>query len=53
MKNRLFVISGSSGVGKGTVIKEFLAKHPELNSQFLVQLEEKEMEKFMAKIISF
>ena len=28
-KNRLFVISGSSGVGKGTVIKEFLAKHPE------------------------
>lgn len=29
MKNRLFVISGSSGVGKGTVIKEFLAKHPE------------------------
>ncbi len=29
MKNKLFVISGSSGVGKGTVIKEFLAKHPE------------------------
>ena len=27
--NRLFVISGSSGVGKGTVIKEFLIKHPE------------------------
>ena len=26
---RLFVISGSSGVGKGTLIKEFLAKHPE------------------------
>ena len=26
---RLFVISGSSGVGKGTVIKEFLKKHPE------------------------
>ncbi len=25
---RLFVISGSSGVGKGTIIKEFLAKHP-------------------------
>ena len=25
----LFVISGSSGVGKGTVIKEFLNKHPE------------------------
>jgi len=25
---RLFVISGSSGVGKGTVIKEFLNKHP-------------------------
>ena len=24
---RLFVISGSSGVGKGTVIKEFLSKH--------------------------
>lgn len=24
---RLFVISGSSGVGKGTVIKEFLKKH--------------------------
>lgn len=26
---RLFVISGSSGVGKGTVLKEFLAKHPD------------------------
>ena len=25
----LYVISGSSGVGKGTVIKEFLNKHPE------------------------
>lgn len=28
-KNKLFVISGSSGVGKGTVIKGFLAKNPE------------------------
>ena len=27
--SKLFVISGSSGVGKGTVIKEFLNKHPE------------------------
>ena len=27
---RLFVISGSSGVGKGTVIKKFLEKHPEI-----------------------
>ena len=27
--SKLFVISGSSGVGKGTVIKEFLSKHPE------------------------
>ena len=26
---KLFVISGSSGVGKGTVIKKFLEKHPE------------------------
>lgn len=26
---KLYVISGSSGVGKGTVIKEFLNKHPE------------------------
>lgn len=26
---KFFVISGSSGVGKGTVIKAFLAKHPE------------------------
>ena len=26
---KLFVISDSSGVGKGTVIKEFLAQHPE------------------------
>ena len=26
---QLYVISGSSGVGKGTVIKEFLAKHPD------------------------
>jgi len=27
--SKLFVISGSSGVGKGTLIKEFLTKHPE------------------------
>ena len=27
---KLFVISGSSGVGKGTVIKRFLEKHPEI-----------------------
>ena len=26
---KLFVISGSSGVGKGTVIKEFLNRHPD------------------------
>ena len=26
--NKLFVISGSSGVGKGTVIKEFLKRNP-------------------------
>lgn len=26
--SRLYVISGSSGVGKGTVIKSFLEKHP-------------------------
>ena len=26
---RLFVVSGSSGVGKGTVLKEFMAVHPE------------------------
>ena len=26
---KLFVISGSSGVGKGTVIAEFIKKHPE------------------------
>lgn len=26
---KLYVISGSSGVGKGTIIKEFLKKHPE------------------------
>ena len=26
---KLFIISGSSGVGKGTVIKAFLNKHPE------------------------
>lgn len=29
-KNKLFVISGSSGVGKGTVIKGLLARNPEL-----------------------
>lgn len=28
---KLYVISGSSGVGKGTVIKEFLNKHPEFS----------------------
>ena len=27
--SKLFVISGSSGVGKGTLIKTFLSKHPE------------------------
>ena len=27
--SKLYVISGSSGVGKGTVINEFLSKHPE------------------------
>ena len=27
--SKLFIISGSSGVGKGTVIKEFLKKHPD------------------------
>lgn len=27
--NKLYVISGSSGVGKGTVIKAFLEKHPD------------------------
>lgn len=27
--NKLYVISGSSGVGKGTVIKSFLEKHPQ------------------------
>ena len=26
---KLFVISGSSGVGKGTVLKSFLLKHPD------------------------
>ena len=29
-KGELFVISGSSGVGKGTLIKRFLEKHPEI-----------------------
>ena len=29
MNKKLFVISGSSGVGKGTVIKGFLERNPE------------------------
>ena len=29
MNKKLYVISGSSGVGKGTVLKGFLEKHPE------------------------
>lgn len=29
MKNKLFVISGSSGVGKGTVLKQFLDRNPD------------------------
>ena len=28
-KKKLYVISGSSGVGKGTVLKGFMAKHPD------------------------
>ena len=28
MNKKLFVISGSSGVGKGTVLKGFLEKNP-------------------------
>lgn len=30
-KNKLYVISGSSGVGKGTIIKGFLARNPEFS----------------------
>ena len=40
MKNRLFVISGSSGVGKGTVIKEFLAKREEEGFDVLADIAE-------------
>ena len=29
MNKKLFVISGSSGVGKGTVLKGFLERNPE------------------------
>ena len=29
-KGKLFVISGSSGVGKGTLLKELLYQHPDL-----------------------
>ena len=29
-KGKLFVLSGSSGVGKGTLLKLFLEKHPEI-----------------------
>lgn len=31
MKNKLFVLSGSSGVGKGTVINGFRQRNPEFN----------------------
>ena len=31
MNKKLYVISGSSGVGKGTVIKELLRIHPDGN----------------------
>lgn len=34
MKNKLFVISGSSGVGKGTVLKQFLDR----NSDFVLSV---------------
>ena len=30
-RGRLFVISGSSGVGKGTLLKAFLANNPDIN----------------------
>ena len=29
MNKKLFVVSGSSGVGKGTVLKEFLKRNPD------------------------
>ena len=29
-KGRLFVVAGSSGVGKGTVLKQFFANNPQV-----------------------
>ena len=30
MEGRLFIIAGCSGVGKGTILKKFLEKNPEI-----------------------
>ena len=48
----LFVISGSSGVGKGTVIKEFLKKHPDFKLSVSCTTRGMRLGKFTGKIIS-
>ena len=55
MKNqkKLIIITGPSGVGKGTVVKEILGKEKNFGFQYLQLLENPERERKTAKITTF
>lgn len=53
MQGKLFIISGSSGVGKGTLISRFMQNNPSLlNFQFRRQPASPERERLM-ELITF
>ena len=47
---KLIVISGSSGVGKGTIIKNFLQNHPDFKLSVSCTTRKKEKGKLMELI---
>ena len=53
MKNqkKLIILTGPSGVGKGTVVKEILGKEKNFGFQYLQLLENLERERRTEKII--
>ena len=55
MKNqkKLIILTGPSGVGKGTVVKEILCKEKNFGFQYLQLLENLEREKRTEKITTF